>query len=557
MADITSVRTSPEEATGHLSSWRLAIVIGSLCLGTFLLALDMNIIGVAIPKITSDFHSLEDVAWYGSVYLLTVTAFQPLGGSLYKFFNIKVVYLSSIALFEFGSILCAVAPASKILILGRAVLGVGAAGLLQGALAIIGHVVELKKIPMYQGIVVSSFGVSVCIGPVLGGAFTDKASWRWCFWINVPIGVTVFVAILGFVRLNTSINRLNRDLPLLKKLKHMDPIGTLLFLGSICCLLLALQWGGQTIGWQNSRIIGLFVGFGLLIMGFSFLQWRRGDYATIPVRVLRKRSILMGALVLMPLGMSSMVYAYYLPIYFQSIQGVTPIASGVRFIALVLPQILGLMVVGMVVTKWGYYVPYMVAGIMINIIGAGLLTTIGIDTQSTKWISYMVVNGLGIGMAMQLPYTALQVVLDPEDVATGNAIAVFSYQLGGSVAVSIGQNLFVNKLKESISQSDTKVPVSAVIEAGATGLTQLASSPEILRGLRLAYAISIRRTLVFALASACIALPFACNMQWLNLKTVAEEISGKSVPINCEPKDNDECEDTVTYVKSQQRKGST
>lgn len=125
------------------------------------------------------------------------------------------------------------------------------------------------------------------------------------------------------------------------------------------------------------------------------------------------------------------------------------------------------------------------------------------------------------------------------------------------MAVSIGQNLFVNKLKESISQSDTKVPVSAVIEAGATGLTQIASSPAVLRGLRLAYAISIRRTLIFALASACMALPFACNMQWLNLKTVAEERSGESVPINCEPKDNNECEDPVTYVEAQQKNGNT
>lgn len=117
----------------------------------------------------------------------------------------------------------------------------------------------------------------------------------------------VFISILGFVRLDSSINKSNRDLPLSKKLQYVDTLGTLLFLGTICCLLLTLQWGGQTIGWQNCRIIGLFIGFGILLAAFSFLQWRRGDYVTIPIRVLRRRSILMGVLVLMPLGMSSFV----------------------------------------------------------------------------------------------------------------------------------------------------------------------------------------------------------------------------------------------------------
>ncbi|KAF7855296.1 uncharacterized protein EAF02_011555 [Botrytis sinoallii] len=220
-----------------LHSWRLAAVIGSLCLGIFLLALDMNIIAVAIPRITSDFHALNDVAWYGSAYLLTVTAFQPLFGNLYKYFDPKIVYMGSIALFE--------SPSSSVLIGGRSVLGFGAAGIYQGSLAIVNFVVELEKRPMYQGIVISSFAISVCIGPVLGGVFTDKASWRWCFWINVPMGAVVLVFIVLFFRIK-GVRNSNRALDLPTKLKRMDIGGVLLFLGAIYCLLLALQWGGQT-----------------------------------------------------------------------------------------------------------------------------------------------------------------------------------------------------------------------------------------------------------------------------------------------------------------------
>ncbi|TEY64669.1 hypothetical protein BOTCAL_0144g00050 [Botryotinia calthae] len=531
----SSLQTSESDEL-FLHSWRQAAVIGSLCLGIFLLALDMNIIAVAIPRITSDFHALNDVAWYGSAYLLTVTAFQPLFGNLYKYFDPKMVYMGSIVLFELGSILCAAAPSSSVLIGGRSVLGFGAAGIHQGSLAIVNYVVELEKRPMYQGIVISSFVISVCIGPVLGGVFTDKDSWRWCFWINVPMGAVVLVFIVLFFRIN-GVQNSNRALNLSTKLRRMDIGGILLFLGAIYCLLLALQWGGQTMPWKSSKIIGLFVGFGLLIVFFGILQWKRGEHATIPLRILRQRSILMGSIFLMLFGMMSFVYAYYLPIYFQSIQGVTAIESGTRFIAIVLPQIIGLSLTGVVVTKWGYYVPYMILGTIIAMIGAGLLTTIDTTTSTVKWAAYMVINGWGTGMAQQLPYTALQIVLSEEDAPTGNAIAVFMYQIGSSVSVSIAQSLFLSRLQTSVPAHTTAVSAEAIIKVGASGLQDLAGGSEIvLTALREAYTIAIRDAMYYALAAACLSLPFACGMQWFNLKKVAEERrkakdEGKSVGV--------------------------
>ncbi|KAK6607441.1 major facilitator superfamily transporter [Botrytis cinerea] len=464
----SSLQTSESDEL-FLHSWRLAAVIGSLCLGIFLLALDMNIIAVAIPRITSDFHALNDVAWYGSAYLLTVTAFQPLFGNLYKYFDPKMVYMGSIVLFELGSILCAAAPSSSVLIGGRSVLGFGAAGIHQGSLAIVNYVVELEKRPMYQGIVISSFVISVCVGPVLGGVFTDKASWRWCFWINVPMGAVVLVFIVLFFRIN-GVQNSNRALNLSTKLRRMDIGGVLLFLGAIYCLLLALQWGGQTMPWKSSKIIGLFVGFGLLIVSFGILQWKRGEHATIPLRILRQRSILMGSIFLMLFGMMSFVYAYYLPIYFQSIQGVTAIQSGTRFIAIVLPQIIGLSLTGVVVTKWGYYVPYMILGTIIAMVGAGLLTTIDTTTSTVKWAAYMI---------------------------------------GSSVSVSIAQSLFLSKLQTSVPAHTTAVSAEAVIKVGASGLQDLAGGSEIvLTALREAYTIAIRDAMYYALAAACLSLPF-------------------------------------------------
>ncbi|GME24191.1 hypothetical protein EAF04_007999 [Neofusicoccum parvum] len=501
----------------YLRSWRLVVVIASLCLGTFLVALDINIIGTAVPRITSDFDSLNDLAWYGSAYLLAVTALQPALGTVYKFFDVKATYLTSIVLFEAGSIVCAAAPNSTSFIVGRAVAGIGAAGLFQGALGIIGYTVALEKRPLYMGVVISVFGISVCVGPVLGGVLTDHASWRWCFWINVPIGVVTLVLIFFTLTLEQS-NELSRALPLRDRLRHLDALGVISFVGAICCLLLALQWGGQTLPWHSSRVIGLFVGFGILFIIFWYLQWKRDEYATIPLRVLRQRSILMGSCYLLILGMSSFAYNFFIPIFFQSAQGVSATTSGVRFIALIVPQVVFVIITGAVATKYGYYVPYIILGTTVAIVGCGLITTINIDTPTIKWASFLALNGVGMGTAMQLPYTAVQVVLSDKDIPTGNALFVFAWQLGGALALSVCQSLLVSNLTSEIPRRIPSISPQAVIQVGAANLDILTSDAGMLRQLRGAYAGAVRHTFIFALVAAAVSLPFACGMEWLKIK---------------------------------------
>ncbi|KAI0411742.1 MFS multidrug transporter-like protein [Xylaria grammica] len=498
-------------ADGHLHSWQLAIVVGALCLGVLLYGLDANIIGTAVPRITTEFKSLPDVAWYGAAYLVTVTAFQPFFGNMYRFFNTKIVYLVSIFIFEVGSILCASAPKSSVLIFGRAILGVGASGLLQGALAIIGYIVPLEKVPLFQGIVTSAVGISIFIGPIIGGALTEYATWR----INVPAGAVTILIIFFFVPFAKNFNKATRELPLREKLRRIDAVGTVLFLGLVTSLLLALTWGGQQYAWRDSKIIGLFIGFGLILIVFCFWDWRRGELALIPLRVLRKRSICMGALVLFAYGIVLYVYGYYLPIFFQSVQGVTTSQSGVRYIAMVVPQIVSLVVAGAVVSIWGYYVPYMVAGAIVAAVGSGLLTTIGLDTPTVKWAAYLAVTGIGVGMASQLPYTALQVVLDPEDYENGQLLTTST--LFSALGLAIGQNLLLTGIVRAVPEYTTAITPAQVLAAGANGLTQLASSPMVLEALRRAYAQATRDVFILALAAAALTFPPTCAMEWLNI----------------------------------------
>ncbi|OTA54020.1 MFS multidrug transporter-like protein, partial [Hypoxylon sp. EC38] len=505
-----------------LASWRLATVIGSLCLGVFLFGLDVNIIAVAIPPITTEFRSLQDVAWYGSAYMLTLTAFQPLFGNLYKYFNAKVVYITSLAVFELGSTICAAAPTSAVLIFGRAWLGLGAAGLLQGALAIIGQTVTIDKVPLYQGIVLSAMAVAVCCGPVIGGALTQYVTWHWCFWINLPAGVCVIIIVLLFVPFGQPSKETNLSLPLREKLRHMDAPGLVLFLGAVTCILLALTWGGSVYHWNDREVIGLFVGFGTLSICFFCWLVRQGELALIPVRVLKKRSVYVGATTLIGFGIISVVYGYYLPILFQSAQGASTTESGLRYIALVGPQLVALIIVGAVVSRWGYYVPYMISGGIICCVGAGLLTTIDLSTPTTHWATYLAITGIGLGISGQLPYTAIQAVLDPADVPTGNAINVFSFHLAGAVGTAIGQALLIDGLNVAVPRYTDAVTPAAVIQAGATGLNTVATSPMVLEAIRSAYVEAVRRTIILGLAGICMTVPVSCAMEWVNIKHVAE-----------------------------------
>ncbi|MCJ1376700.1 hypothetical protein MMC20_007945 [Loxospora ochrophaea] len=525
----------PERVTAvsnqYSSGWMLAVSIASLWLGCLLVAIDNTVIAVAVPRISTVFNALNDVGWFGSAYLLTVTALQPTFGLLYKYFHIKLIYLVSVVIFEVGSILCAAAPNAPAFILGRAIAGVGAAGLFQGALAVIGHVVRLEKRPLYVGIVISVFGLATCFGPILGGAFTTKVTWRWCFWINVPIGGVVCFLALVFLRLENTDNP-NRRLPFKTKILHMDLLGAITLVAAICCLLLALQWGGTTLPWKSSKIIGLLIGFGILLIIFGALQWKFGEKATIPLRILRQRSILSGCCFTFLLNMS--VYTlicykltYYLPFYFQAVQGVSATTSGIRFIPFAFPEVFATIAAGAIVTMTGYYarslVPIMVLGVIVGAIGTGLLITISINTTTLHWAAYLVVSGLGIGFGIQLPYSAVQVVLNENDVPTGNAVTVLFSQLGGAVAIPIGETIFLNDLLREVFSRTNAIPAQAIITAGATNLNELTNNPDVLLDLRIAYSKAVVDTIYFALATTILPIVFAVSMEWKNVKKVSEQ----------------------------------
>ena len=253
---------------------KLAFLTFGLCMATFVVALDNTIIATAIPKITTVFDSLNDVGWYGSSYLLTTTALQPSFGKIYTYYNIKWTYLSALTIFEIGSIVCAAATSSVMLIVGRAIAGAGAAALFSGGMTIVGFSVALRKRALYISLLSSMFGIASVVGPLLGGVLTDRASWRWCFWINLPFGGVALLTVFFFF---TNPEREHTSLKFKEKLKHIDLGGASLMICGIVCLLLALQWGGTTYPWRSSKVWGCILGFGLIIALFIGLQFKLKD----------------------------------------------------------------------------------------------------------------------------------------------------------------------------------------------------------------------------------------------------------------------------------------
>jgi MFS family permease len=292
---ISAALAPPDQAeVEYATGFRLIMVVVALCLAVFLVALDRLIIVTAIPRITDRFDSLGDVGWYGSSYLMTMCAVQLSYGKMYAMFPIKATFLSAIGIFELGSLICAAAPSSNAFIVGRAIAGIGCAGIWSGAFVIIAYTVPIVKRPLYTGYISAMFGIAGILGPILGGAFSDspRLTWRFCFWINLPIGF-VSVLVIAFV-FKSPHRKAIATLTWRQKLAALDFAGLTAFLPAVVCIILALQYGGTKWAWSDGRSIALFVLFGVLMIAFIGIQIWRQENATIPPRIMANRTIYVG-----------------------------------------------------------------------------------------------------------------------------------------------------------------------------------------------------------------------------------------------------------------------
>ena len=272
-----------------------SIIMVGLLLSMFLIALDLSIIATAVPTITAEFQSTSDVGWYGAAYFMTLSTFQSLWGKAYKFFSLRLVFLVSLFVFMVGSLVCALAPNNIAFICGRAVQGVGGAGLSGGCYIIIAFISPPEHIAALFGILGSVFSISSVVGPLLGGAFSQSVTWRWCFYINLPLGGVAAACITFFFRTPDYAQELastaRSALDSRAIAKAFDPLGIILSLSGLICFVMALEWGGISHAWNSSTIIGLLVGWILLTVAFYLVEWMQKDQALLVLRILARRDI--------------------------------------------------------------------------------------------------------------------------------------------------------------------------------------------------------------------------------------------------------------------------
>ncbi|KAK1640034.1 major facilitator superfamily domain-containing protein [Colletotrichum phormii] len=510
-----SAKQEAEDESQYPHGLKLAVIILSNMIAMFLVALDRTIITTAIPRTTDDFKSLGDISWYASAYLITSSATQLLWGRIFTFYSTKVVYLVAIFFFELGSLLCGVAPNSVAFIIGRAIAGAGSAGIYSGSTILITTVTSLSKRAGYVSMMGAVFGIASVIAPLIGGAFTDRVTWRWCFYINLPVGAAAVAALLFLFPSFAA----KEPTPIKQQIKQLDPFGNLVFLPGVICLILALQWGGEKYPWNEGRIIALLVLACVLLIIFVAIQvWQQENATVPPSPVQAAESVLI-------------IFLVALPIWFQGIRGTDAVTSGIDTLPLVLSLVFGAIVSGGVINGIGWFNPvffssdptvrtkFPVKGIPIVIfmaVGGGLISTFVGDTPTRTWIGYQIILGLGIGQGMQLASLGAQVALAQRDVPIGVSLMLFAQSLGGSVLVCVAQAVFNNELRSRLGNF-SGLDVDRVIGAGATQLRNFLT-PDILGNVLVEYNAALRRYFYVGLAAACFAILPSLGVEWKNVK---------------------------------------
>ncbi|APA13812.1 hypothetical protein SS1G_13906 [Sclerotinia sclerotiorum 1980 UF-70] len=500
----------------HPGAIALTFLTIGLCLSVFLISLDRTIITTAIPYISGEFQSYADVGWYGSAYLLTACAFQPFYGKIFTSFSIKWSYLAANMTFEIGSLICGIAPNSLTLIIGRAIAGVGSAGILTGSFVVVAHSVPMHKRPVFTAAVGLMFGLGATVGPLLGGVFTDLVTWRWCFYFNLPVGgVTILAMIVFFNPKNNMITKISFG----SRVLELDIIGNFLLLGACVMLFIAFQYTEEGSSWSSSKVIGLLVGFSVTIVVFGLWLWYQGDKALIPLDILKQRSVLASCLFSFFIYSALIIHSYYLPQWFQAIKNTSAITSGVDMIPYVVCNAFFSLVAGIVVSKSGYFTPPTIIGTAIATIGCGLISTLKTDTTSAQWIGYEILSAAGFGIAIQQGFTAVQTVLPLEKVPIGTAAVVASQSFGGAIFVSVGNTILQNQLKSSAKNGQLQgIDIQAVLDAGVTGIRSVVDADQ-LPAVLAAYNGALQKVFIAAIPVTALAFVSSLFLEWKSVKT--------------------------------------
>ncbi|KAI1656409.1 MFS general substrate transporter [Daldinia decipiens] len=494
---------------------KLLLIHISLCLCTFLVGLDFNLIATAVPVITAQFDSIRDVGWYGASFMVALCASQPLAGKTYTLFSKKHTFLLYLFVFELGSLVCALAPTSNSLIVGRAVAGLGASGIFAGGLTILTTIVPLRKRPIWTGTWSSVFAIASIVGPVIGGALTQHVTWRWCFYINLPIGGAGAVIFFFLVHLEPAPTE---NTPLRNKLAGLDLAGFVLLGGAIVMLLLALQWGGVTYAWSSSIVIGLFVGAGVVLMLFIRWQIYQKDKALIPPRLfsINRNPGLICAASFFINGPFQLII-YWLPIWFQAVLGTSPTQSGVNYFPTVIADVLAAFIGSGIVMQLGLWNPFLLFGEAMVCLGGGLLSTLYPEISSGHWIGYQIFGGIGYSLASSISHLGMQASLPQDLVPVGASTLLSIISTSCAIFNAVGETVFQQRLEINLRCVVPSDVIKRIISVGATDIASVVN-PDQLQPVVRQYSKSITQIFYIPAGAPVISFILVAGCKWISTK---------------------------------------
>ncbi|KAK5091872.1 hypothetical protein LTR70_001183 [Exophiala xenobiotica] len=430
-----------ESRADEFSKLRITIIMFSLCMALFLSALDVTIITTALPTIAQEFQaSSSGYTWIGSSYLLANASSTPLWGKFSDIWGRKIMLVLANVVFMVGSIVAALAKSIGQLIVGRVVQGLGGGGLIILVSIAISDLFSMRERPKYYAFVGLTWAVASGVGPIVGGVFTEKATWRWCFWINLPLDGLSLILLIFFLKLETP------KTPFWQSVKAIDWIGGLAIVGGVVTFLFGFESAGVTHAWDSAFVLCLII-FGVIMIGLFFVaEWKVAKYPIMPLRLFRDRSNIAAYGVCFLFGFVFIAQSYYLPLYFQTVMGLSPILSGASLFALVIPLSVTSIASGIIMRKTGRYqeVIWVSAGFLC--LGSGLLIDLPAHTSWPRVIAYQIICGIGTGPLFQGPLIALQSHLKGYDAAVGTATYGFIRNIATSMSVVLGGVVFQNEL---------------------------------------------------------------------------------------------------------------
>ncbi|KAH8922708.1 MFS general substrate transporter [Atractiella rhizophila] len=506
-----------QEQTNLLPRKALIIVFCGLALAIVLPMLDQTQVATSLPRISQDFKAGKESTWVATAYLLTSTSFQPLFGRFSDIFGRKRVMLFSLANFFVWTLACGVAQSMTQLIVFRAFAGIGGGGIISLTMIIISDVVSLRDRGKYQGFIGVTIAFANGVGPTLGGVLAEKATWRWSFFINLPLSIIASLVVIFALPLRHVKGEFK------EKLLKIDYGGSILITCGSVLLLLSLNWGGVEYPWDSGIVLGILVASIGIFAIFLMWEWKAARIPIIPLRIFRNATI--SGVLATSLGNGHIFYTslFFVPQLYQVLRGYSPITSGLLLLPLMSIQAVASLVSGLIVSRTGRYKVNILLGWAIWTVGVGLVSTLDEHSTPGQAVGYLLLSGIGAGQTFQTTLIAAQASVPRKEMSVVTSVRNFIRQLGGTIGLAIASTILNNSLRSHLRGANfSEQLISSILDDPAsiqdatTSLTA-AQKAAAIAGYRQGFRV------IFLIATAVAGLSFFVSLFFIAEVTLRRE----------------------------------